>query len=183
MLTIAEIGSLSEGAVMKCSVDNAARLRVGRRTSALVNGTICVVVIVGALALAPVAAARTDSAASASGGAGISGASNGLVSVARTIWYNTPKHVADTIYYHWNTSDGVGFGSVYCRGEIHHLWIYRNGRYWFHRLSCNAWDYWDRHVGLQVWVTGQYSIHVLQTWCHDSYSSYSCPYYSRMRHA
>lgn len=141
------------------------------------RGTMKRAVLLAVLALA------MPTAAVATGSAGISGASNGLASVARTIWYNTPYNVAETIYLHWNTSDGVGFSSVYCRGEVRHLWIYRHGKYWYHRLSCNGWDYWNRHVGLQVWVTGPSSLHVIQTWCHDSYSSYSCPYYGRRQPA
>ena len=62
--------------------------------------------------LLSVLALAVPTAAGASGSANITGASDGLASVARTVWYGTPHHIAVTIYYDWRTSDGAGFRYV-----------------------------------------------------------------------
>ncbi len=96
-------------------------------------------------------------------------------SASRFLWYNTAFHVAEILYYFRTTPDGVGFSYVRCQGLFSHPFLYRRGKYWFHRLRCSAKDYEARWFGIAVTVNGRETVYARQTWCHDAESYYSCP--------
>jgi hypothetical protein len=133
-------------------------------------GKVALLVVTGVL-LVTTATLGSASAAVPAKNAGIAASLASHSPRARAssyVWFNTAYHVAEILYYRFTSPDGVGFGYVRCRGLFNHPATYRNGRWWFHRLSCSAEDYEARWFGIAVTVTGPYSVYARETWCSDA---------------